>query len=321
MKKLIIAAAVAGMFAVEAVAGEFARREMVYGDTVRTYTIYRPDSINRFAPLVVYTHGYGSKTRNRKDLNRAADRHGFVVCYPDGAPDTRGKDGWYVGYPSQSNMDKDEISFFKALLDEVWRLSQNHKSEKAVSRKALKPKYSLFDTIEETEVLRQPHNVFMAGMSNGGDLCYQLVYTAPGLFKAYASVAGLTFEWVYNGHRLTEPVDFMEIHGNADTTSRWTGDHDNAGGWGAYIPVPMAVAAIAANNRCATMAAASVASLTGDGRMLKRTVYGGSPTGKTVVLYEVDGGRNSWHAKDIDTGETVWQFFESVLKRDSDCYK
>jgi len=36
------------------------------------------------------------------------------------------------------------------------RLSQNHKSEKAVSRKALKPKYSLFDTIEETEVLRQP---------------------------------------------------------------------------------------------------------------------------------------------------------------------
>lgn len=292
MKKLIIAAALAGMFAVEAVAGEFARREMVYGDTVRTYTIYRPDSINRFAPLVVYTHGYGSKTRNRKDLNRAADRHGFVVCYPDGAPDTRGKDGWYVGYPSQSNMDKDEISFFKALLDEVCAAEKLNRD-----------------------------NVFMAGMSNGGDLCYQLVYTAPGLFKAYASVAGLTFEWVYNGHRLTEPVDFMEIHGNADTTSRWTGDHDNAGGWGAYIPVPMAVAAIAANNRCATMAAASVASLTGDGRMLKRTVYGGSPTGKTVVLYEVDGGRHSWHAKDIDTGETVWQFFESVLKRDSDCYK
>ena len=138
MKKLIIAAAVAGMFAVEAVAGEFARREMAYGDTMRTYTIYRPDSINRFAPLVVYTHGYGSKTRNRKDLNRAADRHGFVVCYPDGAPDTRGKDGWYVGYPSQSNMDKDEISFFKALLDEVCTAEKLNRD-----------------------------NVFMAGMSNG----------------------------------------------------------------------------------------------------------------------------------------------------------
>lgn len=69
------------------------------------------------------------------------------------------------------------------------------------------------------------------------------------------------------------------------------------------------------------MAVDSVASLTGDGRMLTRTVYGGSPTGKSVVLYEVDGAGHSWHAKDIDTGETVWQFFESVLKRDSDCYK
>ncbi len=35
-------------------------------------------------------------------------------------------------------------------------------------------------------------NSFMAGMSNGGDLCYQLAFTAPRtFFRAYASVAGL----------------------------------------------------------------------------------------------------------------------------------
>ena len=280
-------AAVCASSAINAEAKELERYEMNYGDTVRTYAIYRPDSISPYAPLVVYTHGYGSKTRNRKDLNRAADRHGFVVCYPDGAPDTRGKDGWYVGYPPQLNIDKDEVSFFRALLDEV--CTRNNLNRR---------------------------NVFMAGMSNGGDLCYQLAYTCPELFKAYASVAGLTFEWVYNDHKLTIPVDFMEIHGNVDTTSMWTGDHDNKGGWGAYIPVPLAVSAIAANNRCTTMTVDSIPSLTGDGRMLTRTVYGDSPSGKTVILYEVDGGKHAWHSKDIDTGETVWQFFESVLKRD-----
>ncbi len=45
---------------------------MAYGDTVRTYSMYLPTSIGDGAPLVVYTHGYGSKTRWRDDLNAVA---------------------------------------------------------------------------------------------------------------------------------------------------------------------------------------------------------------------------------------------------------
>ncbi len=260
-----------------------------YADTVRTYGMYVPQNLAKGAPLVVYTHGYGSKTRWRPDLNAAADKYGFAVCYPDGMPDSRGKDGWKVGYPPQESMQIDEADFFRKLLDEVC---------------------ARFNLSRE--------NVFSAGMSNGGDLCYQFTYTDPELFRAYASVAGLTFECTYLNNMLTVPVPFLEIHGNADKTSMWQGDHENAGGWGAYIPVPLAVASIAYNNRCTKLTTDTIALMVDPYRMLTRYVYSGAPSGMDVVVYEIDGGAHSWANKDLDTGEIIWQFFAPYVKKESD---
>ncbi|MCI2108344.1 MAG: alpha/beta hydrolase-fold protein [Bacteroidales bacterium] len=257
--------------------------EMKYKGSVRTYCMYIPQSAKADAPLIVYTHGYGAKKSWRENLNAAAERHGFAVCYPMGSPDVKGKLGWFVAYPSQSNMDRHEEKFLAALLKEVCKR---------------------FNLSRE--------NVFLTGMSNGGDLCYQIIYTKPDLFKAYASVAGLTFEYAYK-NKLTKPVSLLEIHGNNDHTSMWTGDHENTGGWGPYIPVPLAVAAIAANNRCTTMSSESIPSLSDPARKITITTYDGSPSGKEVVLYEVDGGTHCWHDKDIDTGEIILRFFESTL--------
>lgn len=262
------------------------RYEMEYGDTVRTYTMYIPENLPANAPLVVYTHGYGSRARERADLHAAADRYGFAVCNPDGAPDSRGRDGWNVGYPSQSAMTVDEVDFFRCLLDEVCG------------------KFGL-----------SWENVFLTGMSNGGDLCYHIVYTAPELFRAYGSVAGLAFECAYIPNRLTCPVPFMEIHGTADKTSMWYGDHDNTGGWGSYIPVPLAVSAIAANNKCTTMEVDTVASKRPETNPVVRYRYSGSPSGADVVLYKVEGGTHTWHDKDIDTGEILIEFFSRYLKK------
>lgn len=284
MKKILLL--LAGALAITTASAQAEKYTIAYGDTVRTYTMYIPASIQLGAPLVVYTHGYGSKTRWREDLNAVADTAGFAVCYPDGAPDTRGKDGWYVGYPPQSNMPHNEEDFFAALLDEVC------------------PKFELSRS-----------NVFMAGMSNGGDLCYQLAYTRPDLFKAYASVAGLTFEWVYNDRDLTIPVSFLEIHGDNDKTSMWEGDHRNTGGWGAYIPVPLAVSAIAANNRCTIMETDSFPTLRDPQRQVIHTRYSGAPTKHDVELYQVQGGPHSWHNKDLPTAAIIWSFFRRTLNR------
>ena len=42
----------------------------------------------------------------------------------------------------------------------------------------------------------------------------------------------------------------FEVHGTKDHTSEWTGDLSNQGGWGAYMPVPVAVNYWVAKNRC-----------------------------------------------------------------------
>lgn len=260
-----------------------------YAGTVRTYGMYVPQSVAPGAPLVVYTHGWGSTTRWRPDLNAAADKYGFAVCYPDGMPDSRGKDSWKVGYPSQESMQIDEADFFRHLLDEVCT------------------RFSL-----------SRENVFTTGFSNGGDLCYQFAYTAPELFRAYASVSGLTFECTYLDNKLTVPVPFLEIHGNADKISMWQGDHENAGGWGPYIPVPLAVASIAYNNRCTKLTVNTIASKANPDRMITRYVYSGAPSGMDVVMYEIDGGAHSWADEDLDTGEIIWQFFAPYVKKESD---
>lgn len=284
---LAMVAALIGSVTVCAQSEPVPKEKFNYHDTERTYAMYVPDSISEGRPLVVYVHGYGSKTRWLPDLNAVADRYGFAVCYPDGLPDSRGKDGWKVGYPPQESIDIDEADYFRHLIDEVCE------------------RYGL-----------RRDNVFCAGMSNGGDLCYQLAYTDPTVFSAYASVAGLTFECTYLPYKLTIPVPFMEIHGNADKTSMWEGDHENKGGWGAYIPVPLAVAAVAANNRCTTAVTDTVPSLPESGKTVVRTTYGNSPSGADVVLYCIEGGKHSWAKKDIETSEIIWNFFAPYVKKD-----
>ncbi len=257
---------------------------MSYDNTVRSYSMYLPPSIVKGAPLVVYTHGYGSKTRWRPDLNAIADSCGFAVCYPDGLPDSRGYDSWNVGYPTQDCMDIDEADFFRHLLEEVTsRFNLSHS------------------------------NVFMAGYSNGGDLCYHLAYTDPTLFRAYGSVGGLMYENMYTNNTLSVPVPFIEIHGTADEFAMWQGDHCNAGGWGPYIPVPLAVATVATNNRCTLMEIETFPSKSDANRMVKRTLYSGAPADCDVIIYEIDGGKHSWADEDVDTSKILWDFFSRYI--------
>ena len=287
MKRLLaILLTAVGVLTCSAQSKEIKKYQFAYGDTVRTYAMYLPKDLKPGAPLVIYTHGYGSKTRWRTGLNGTAEREGFAVCYPDGAPDSRGKDGWKVGYPPQESMTIDKVlaEFFTKLKEEVC---------------------SRFNLSRE--------NSFMAGMSNGGDLCYQLAFTAPGLFRAYASVAGLLFECTYLNNPLPQPVPFMEIHGDADKTSMWEGDHENTGGWGRYIPVPLAVSTMATANRCCSMRTETFPTLTDSTRTITRTIYYDAPSGFDVEVYKVGGAPHSWHVKDVNTHEVVWRFFKQYL--------
>ena len=187
----------------------------------RSYWLYLPEN-HENAPLVLCLHGYGGKAEGyRPELIEVAKENGFALCYPQGEKAPKGKTGWNVGYPAQEGMKTDDVDF---VCDLVRHLQKTFKLSKL--------------------------NTFYSGMSNGGEMCYILATQKPDMFSAYATIAGLTMEWLYKDYRPSKAVPIMEVHGTADKTSKWEGDPFNEGGWGAYISVPQAVGVWVAEARC-----------------------------------------------------------------------
>lgn len=254
------------------------------GGCERMYRIFIPDSLPVQAPLVFVLHGYGSSFElDAHGFNEAACRHGFAVCYPLGTQDSRGKNCWNVGYPFQSDMSVDDVDF-------LCRLAAQLQSEYGLSRR----------------------NTFCTGMSNGGEMCYLLAYTRPDVFAAVAPIAGLTMEWMYRRLEAPAPIPLFEIHGTADRTSAWEGDLVNAGGWGEYLPVPVAVGYWVARNRCTRH---QVDTLPRRRNLVVAHRYTEGSGGAEVWLYRIEGGRHSWAEADIDTPEEIWGFFSRFLHK------
>ena len=255
----------------------------------RTYWMYIPENLPEQAPLVFVLHGYGGNAEGYcPQMVETARKHGFAVCYPQGEKAPKGKTGWNVGYPKQEGMKTDDIDF-------ICDLAAHVQKKFKLSKK----------------------NTFFSGMSNGGELCYMMALQRPKAFSAYASVAGLTMEWVHRSMSPKMAVPLMEIHGTADKTSHWEGDPDNKGGWGEYISVPLAVGVWAAEAKCTHTETTELPLK--DNKVLLHRHLGGSPAWEggpdiEVRLYEIVGGKHSWAHKDMDTCEEIWNFFSKYLK-------
>lgn len=254
----------------------------------RTFKLYIPDTApKQNATLVFCLHGYGSHDGNvNNTMYESADRHGFVLCVPLGLCDPKGKHSWNVGYPSQEGWKVDDV---KAMC----KMGQYVQKKYKLSRE----------------------NTFFSGMSNGGEMCYLLTYSNQTVFKAFASVAGLTMKWLYLREKQPRPVPFMELHGTDDHTSMWEGDLENKGGWNPYLPVPMAAHAIAATNRCLQEVCDTVQyESTKKHRPIVRHHFIAPEGGCDVWLHEIIGAPHCWFTDDMDTGEVIWQFFSKLVK-------
>ena len=86
------------------------------------------------------------------------------------------------------------------------------------------------------------------------------------------------------------------------------------GGWGAYLPVPLAVHYWAAKNRCTVMQTDTLPAKAPGGRTVIAHRFTGGTGGSEVWLYEIVGGKHSWGEQDIDTGEELWKFFSRFVK-------
>ena len=267
-------------------AGRYVEDSIKVDGYMRQFVMYLPDGLKPDAPMVVLLHGYGAGIRRDNIMIAPADRHGFAVCIPQALKDPKGEPSWNVGYAFQQGWKVDDV---KALC--------------TIAREAQK-RYHL-----------SRRDAFLTGMSNGGEMCYLMAYSNQYTFRAVAPIAGLTMAWTYEQMEATRPIPLMEIHGTEDRVSEWTGDIDNKGGWGAYLPVPVAIGYWIAKNRCTHEEVERVESLQGDeGHPVIKHRYTSATTGCDVWLYEIVGGVHSWHTTDIDTGEEVWRFFSRYVK-------
>ena len=264
-------------------AGRYVEDSVKVDGYQRQLVMYLPDGLQPNAPLVFILHGYGAGIWRENPMLAAADRHGFAVCLPQGLKDPKGEPSWNVGYPFQQGWKVDDV---KALCH-MARYVQKH--------------YRL-----------SRQNTFLTGMSNGGEMCYLMAYSNQSTFKAVAPIAGLTMAWIYEQMEAPRPIPLMEIHGTEDRVSEWMGDMEDKGGWGAYLPVPLAIGYWIAKNRCSHE---QVENMQGhEGHLIIKHRYSSPTTGCDVWLYEVVGGVHSWFTNDIDTGEEVWQFFSRYVK-------
>ena len=290
--KTVILAALWLLFAPLAlIAGPTAVRDSVeYAGQMRYHYMYVPASLRPEKPLVIMLHGYGGKAEGyRPEMLELAEREGFALCIPQGLKAPKGKTGWYAGYPKQEGMRRDDDAFICRLAAEL------------CVRHGLNAR-----------------NVFLTGMSNGGEMCYLIGRKFPETFSAIASIAGLTMKWIRDEVPMTAPVPFMEVHGTADKTSMWEGDLENTGGWGAYIPVPEAVDYWVQKDGC-KFSSRQYLHPKGEHTVVLHRWFAGVPAWPggpqcEVRLYEIRGGKHTWALADLDTCEEVWRFFEKYLR-------
>ena len=255
----------------------------------RSYYLYLPSNLPANAPLVFILHGYGGSASsyvNNASLTfkELAEEYKVALCYPQATTDPKPNTGWNVYYPWQiDKMKVDDCEFICNLA------------------KHLQTTYNLSEK-----------NVFLTGMSNGGEMCYLMAYRKPEAFGAIASMAGLTLVEMAKRHDYTKPVAFMEVHGTGDTTSRWEGDPTNQYGWGAYLAVPLAVEAVAAGNKCMYQETKEIATKANRVQLHR---YYGSPSGKEVHFYEVTNGGHNWATDSFDSCKVIMEFFKANMAK------
>lgn len=283
MKKFILIA-IAAFIGISANAASVKKQTIQDQGYTREYYMYVPDNLPAGSPLMFVLHGYGGSANGYLPAYHAlADEYGFALCYPETTVDPKGSNAWNVGYPWQIDaMKVDDCQFLLTL------------------KAHLISEYNLSST-----------NVFFTGNSNGGEMCYLMAMRYPNEFAAIASMYGLIDGEMLNKYKdFTAPVNFLELHGTGDLTSRWAGDPSGQYGWGPYMAVPNAVGCIVTLNKC-TVEETEVLPIIKN-KVTKHT-YKGSPYGKEVIFYEVQNGGHNMATDSFNSYRAVFEFFNSHL--------
>jgi polyhydroxybutyrate depolymerase len=254
----------------------------------RDFIYYEPNGLSDNAPLVVVAHGYSgsnSAIMSYSGMNGIANQNGFAVCYPKGTIDDMwgGQNFWNVGYDFHTSFTVDDVDFIVSLVN------------------YLQTTYNLSE-----------ENTFMTGMSNGGELCYQIACESPGVFKAFAPVAGTIFpNGLSNNACNGSPVPIFEIHGDNDDVSLFEGD-PNDQFWGPYLGIDSIVNIWTDINNLIELSIDTLPNINNNNKYTISYKYSSPGISEQVWLYKHKDG-HSWDVDDISVEQEVWSFFSQYL--------
>src|SRR5246127_1568481 len=176
------------------------------GGRERTFIEYVPKTLKPGAPLLFVLHPSGGDAAGMRrysnyEFDELADKHGFLVVYPDGFDNT-----WNDcrrGSPFSSKRLKiDDAGFIKSLLE-------HEATAHAVDRK----------------------RVFAAGWSNGAQLAYRLALEYPEVFAGVAAIsASEPVKENLDCRQIDKPIPVMIVNGTADPINPYRGGMVNLGG-------------------------------------------------------------------------------------------
>lgn len=273
------------------------------GELERRFAVYWPVQSLESAAAVIMLHGSrGSGKRIRRasgyEFDMLADRDGFIVVYPE-ALGQHWNDCRIAGDNAAQALPVDDVAFMRVLIAFI---------------------------IDEYTVARR--KVFVAGVSNGGQMAYRLALEAPDLVRGVAAIAAsLPLELTPACTPTGKAVPVMIVNGSADPINPYTGGEVTLAGWFGDRGVV----------RSAPASAQYWADLAGyanepffhrypdsdadDGSVANRMVW--SETGRAeVALVTVDGGGHTIPGpglafprflgavnRDFSAVDEIWRFF------------
>lgn len=253
----------------------------------RNYYLHIPKNRKANAPLVFVFHGYSGSALDincDNKFNQIANQNGFVVCYPQGLKDEKGKAFWQVGYNFHKNLKVNDVKFVKILTH------------------SLQNKYNL-----------SKNNVFITGFSNGGDFCNLLSCQTEGVFKAAAPIISCFMKEFYDQCEQAKAIPTFMLNGTHDQITNWDGDMTNQQGYGPYIPT---VDMIDFRTRQINYDTRQQDTLFSNSAIDKTLIaidrYKNSKTNNQVWMYKIINGGHG-HPTYLDLEKEIWTFFSLYL--------
>jgi polyhydroxybutyrate depolymerase len=262
---------------------------LVHKEEKRRYIVYAPPAYHgepqQSFPVVFNFHGGGMSMAEQMlytGMNRAADRHRFIVVYPQGV-----KQDWNVGFGMPYLGGSDDVGFTEALLDKLGK-----------------------------EYRIDASRVYATGLSRGGFFALRLAADLPHLFAAVASVGGPMPEPVVQHHTKPGKVGVMLVHGSADQVVAYDGKpggYLSAMAHQRYWVKRNGVESAPERSRVDNGDRADGTEVTvleqGDGpRVALVTVKDGGHTWPGADPFNV-GLPIGKTTRDVDANELIWQFF------------